>query len=268
MLESALRRIRAAGTTPPEIKRRTRLSFRETVLLGALAGFTIYLGLPFARLQLLGAARPGRRWRCSRRRAGVPVRRRLRARVRDRRGSRRGLRGRRARASATRSASPSCSAAGSRPGAPGWRMLEAGCARAEHAAADRRRLRRAMTVDEPTRSTQAGARAARAAHRHDDRRRDRAAQLRRGPGDRRLRQHRRDQPRDRPDHRLRAPQRDRGLRHRRPARLRPALVALARPGRPDRRRPVLPRLDRRLQRHLGAARARLLRVSPAARSST
>jgi zinc transporter, ZIP family len=30
------------------------VSFSETVLLGALAGFTIYLGLPFARLQLLG----------------------------------------------------------------------------------------------------------------------------------------------------------------------------------------------------------------------
>jgi ZIP family zinc transporter len=31
------------------------LSFRETVLLGALAGFTIYLGLPLARLRSLGA---------------------------------------------------------------------------------------------------------------------------------------------------------------------------------------------------------------------
>jgi zinc transporter, ZIP family len=31
------------------------LSFSETVLLGALAGFTIYLGLPFGRLQLLGS---------------------------------------------------------------------------------------------------------------------------------------------------------------------------------------------------------------------
>jgi ZIP family zinc transporter len=30
------------------------LSFAETVLLGGLAGFTIYLGLPFGRLQLLG----------------------------------------------------------------------------------------------------------------------------------------------------------------------------------------------------------------------
>ncbi|HEX8075128.1 MAG TPA: ZIP family metal transporter [Thermoleophilaceae bacterium] len=31
------------------------MSFAETVLLGALAGFTIYLGLPFARLQLLSS---------------------------------------------------------------------------------------------------------------------------------------------------------------------------------------------------------------------
>jgi ZIP family zinc transporter len=31
------------------------MTFSETVLLGALAGFTIYLGLPFARLQVLGA---------------------------------------------------------------------------------------------------------------------------------------------------------------------------------------------------------------------
>jgi ZIP family zinc transporter len=31
------------------------VSFTQTVLLGALAGFTIYLGLPVGRLQLLGA---------------------------------------------------------------------------------------------------------------------------------------------------------------------------------------------------------------------
>ena len=31
------------------------MSFAETVLLGALAGFTIYLGLPFGRLQILGS---------------------------------------------------------------------------------------------------------------------------------------------------------------------------------------------------------------------
>ena len=31
------------------------MSFGETVVLGALAGFTIYLGLPFGRLQLLGS---------------------------------------------------------------------------------------------------------------------------------------------------------------------------------------------------------------------
>src|SRR5947208_3362731 len=29
------------------------MSFHETVVLGALAGFTIYVGLPFGRLQLL-----------------------------------------------------------------------------------------------------------------------------------------------------------------------------------------------------------------------
>src|SRR5436190_7974804 len=31
------------------------MSFTETALLGALAGFTIYLGLPIGRLELLGA---------------------------------------------------------------------------------------------------------------------------------------------------------------------------------------------------------------------
>src|SRR3954462_12018072 len=31
------------------------MSFAETVLLGALAGFTIYLGLPVGRLQLLSS---------------------------------------------------------------------------------------------------------------------------------------------------------------------------------------------------------------------
>ena len=30
------------------------MSFAQTVVLGALAGFTIYLGLPVGRLQLLG----------------------------------------------------------------------------------------------------------------------------------------------------------------------------------------------------------------------
>ena len=30
------------------------MSFSETIALGALAGFTIFLGLPFGRLELLG----------------------------------------------------------------------------------------------------------------------------------------------------------------------------------------------------------------------
>ena len=41
------------------------MSFAQTIVLGALAGFTIYLGLPVGRLQLLGLARAWR-WRCSR----------------------------------------------------------------------------------------------------------------------------------------------------------------------------------------------------------
>ena len=31
------------------------MSFAQTVILGALAGFTIYLGLPVGRMQLLGS---------------------------------------------------------------------------------------------------------------------------------------------------------------------------------------------------------------------
>src|SRR5262249_31637689 len=49
-----------ARTQPPEMGNPVRvpypqaaMSFTETALLGALAGFTIYLGLPFGRLQLL-----------------------------------------------------------------------------------------------------------------------------------------------------------------------------------------------------------------------
>ncbi|MBA3261088.1 MAG: zinc permease [Thermoleophilaceae bacterium] len=38
----------------PSPPRRCALSFAETVLLGALAGFTIFLGLPFGRLQIMG----------------------------------------------------------------------------------------------------------------------------------------------------------------------------------------------------------------------
>ena len=70
----------------------------------------------------------------------------------------------------------------------------------------------------------------------------------------------RDRPRHGPDHRLRPAQRDRGLRHRRPARQRPPDLALARARRPDRRRPDVPRLAGRLQRHLRAARAVFLRA--------
>src|SRR4051795_12926007 len=82
--------------------------------------------------------------------------------------------------------------------------------------------------------------APRAPDRPGDLGRDRPPQLRRGPRHRRLGALRRGEPRDRPDHRLRAPQRHRGLWHRWPARLRHTVLALARARRPHRRRPDLP----------------------------
>ena len=103
-----------------------------------------------------------------------------------------------------------------------------------------------------------------------DRDRHRPAQLRRGPRDRPVRRARRDEPRARPDHRLRAPQRHRGLRHRRAARRRHRAAELALPdrARPDRRRPDLPRHARRpgVDEHRGLRRASS-RSRPA-RSST
>ena len=103
-----------------------------------------------------------------------------------------------------------------------------------------------------------------------DRDRHRRAQLRRGARDRAGRGGERDRACGDADHRLRAAQRDRGVRDLRPAerrRHRPELEA-ARPARPDRRRAHLPRHRRRA----GVARATPSRSSsspsPAARSST
>ena len=92
---------------------------RETVLLGALAGFTIYLGLPFARLRLLGP-----RAEVALAMFAVGVLAFLFVDVMEHgfeivEDAVTGLQGRRARASATRSGWPCCSAAGSRSAAPG-----------------------------------------------------------------------------------------------------------------------------------------------------
>ena len=93
-----------------------------------------------------------------------------------------------------------------------------------------------------------------------DRRGDRAAQLRRGARHRRLRPGGRDRPRDGADHRLRAAQRDRGVRDRRAARRGAPVVALARPRRPGRRRADVRRRDGRLPGHERRPRAVLLRA--------
>ena len=106
------------------------MTFSETVLLGALAGFTIYLGLPFARLQLLGP-----RTRVALAMFAVGVLAFLFVDVMEHgfgiveeavRGTRTETR-----ASATWSASLCCSAAGSRRVAPGWPRSRPECARAE-----------------------------------------------------------------------------------------------------------------------------------------
>ena len=134
-------------------------------------------------------------------------------------------------ASVTCSACSRCSRSASRSGPPASRPPSAGCARGG------RRSRRSpaarptavLGAEELARAQEGAEDARRRALQtgHGDRDGDRAAQLRRGARDRRLGQGRRDRPGDGPDHRLRAAQRDRGLRHRRPAGRRAPVVALA-----------------------------------------
>ena len=165
------------------------MSFSETVVLGALAGFTIYVGLPVRPAAAAFRSDARRTGDVLGRRAGVPLRGRVRARVRDRRG-----RGRRA----SRTASGSFGNAArsrARCWAPALRSARAGLAVVERwmrperprPAPDRGRRRRdAMTVEQASalapRPRYTAPRALRTGH--DDRGRDRAAQLRRGPGDR------------------------------------------------------------------------------------
>ena len=136
------------------------MSFTETVLLGALAGFTIYLGLPFARLRLLGP-----RARVALAMFAVGVLAFLFVDVMEHgfeivedavTGSRTA-----ARASGTCSGWPCCSAAASRSGSAGLASSSAGCAAARAAAADRRRRGRAHRGRRRRAREQASARAPR-----------------------------------------------------------------------------------------------------------
>ena len=240
------------------------MSFAETALLGAIAGFTIFLGLPIGRAQRSERRAPASACRCCR--PGSWPSSSWTSAPRGSGSSRRIW-------TPTRTHDASLwpviglfalLSAGFLAGVGGIATVAAlAAARRERPAADRRR--RVDGRDEPRRAAPStagvrGARAHGAAHRDGHRGRDRAAQLRGGPGHRRLRPGRRDRPRDRADHRLRAAQLDRGLRHRRPARRRTTVLALARPRRPRRRRPDVPRRDGRLPGHQRRARALLLRA--------
>ena len=242
------------------------MGFAETVLLGAIAGFTIYLGLPFGRIEhvddrvrvalamfsvgilafiFMDVTSHGQEIVATRARPlqGSPGE--LRPRARPVRAAR-------------RSASPPA-----RPGSPpaSARVRRRGAARPVIAggATDGIALAATDALEARRRALQTGMTIAG---------RDRPAQLRRGARDRRLGAGRGDRPRDGPDHRLRRPQRDRGVRDRRAARLDAPVLALAR------RSPASSAAARRSSAPSSATRSTRPRSSwpstrsPAARSCT
>ena len=195
------------------------MSFSETALLGALAGFTIYLGLPVGRLALVSARMRVALAMFSVGDPGLPAGGRARARLRDRGG--------RASPSSRRATASFGHAAGLVPAARRRlrarqrrpRDPRAPPAHRRSAAADRRRLHRgARAADQPgarrdavaarARALQTGLIIAMAIGVHNL-----AEGLAIGVSAR----VRRDRAGDRAGDRLRPAQRDRGLRHRRAA---------------------------------------------------
>ncbi len=245
------------------------MSFAETVLLGAIAGSTIFLGLPFVRvkdvderlcialamfsfgilrLHLHGRERAMPR-KSSTRRCGEfkAAEHRLRARARSVRAARRRLR------RWGRPASPPPSALCRRPG-------EAAASRAADATvrlgSEELASYDAQAMEARRRFAAQGMTIALAIGLHNF-----AEGLVIGVSAR----GRRAQPRDCARSRLGSAQRDRGLRHRRAARRRAPVVVVARPRRADRRRPDVPRHDRRLPGASERSSSASTR-SPAARS--
>ena len=165
------------------------MSLAETALLGGVAGFTIFLGLPFARMERVGPRARVALAMFSVGDPGLPVPRRHQPRLRAwSRGAVEDARG--AGSDATAVGYTVMFIAGLFIGIVGLTLVERRSRRApaalpplaggavdtlpaEHAAA---------LVDFEA----AAAEGPRAAHRHDGRGRDRRPQLRRGPGDRRL----------------------------------------------------------------------------------
>ena len=104
--------------------------------------FTIFLSLPFGRHHDDEQPLARRLGDVRRRRPRLPARRHLRARARARRGAGRGARRDGGGSSARRSATSCCSAAASRPAPRAWPRSSAGCAPTALRATDRRRRRR------------------------------------------------------------------------------------------------------------------------------
>ena len=193
------------------------MDLSKTLLLGFIAGVTIVIGLPIGRLRsprpnaaadaerdrgrraaLPGLGRAVRRLGADRHLAGRPAHGHAAGSVRSFGygvAVRRRPRGRPARTGRLRPAT--CSVASRRPDA----AAPVRCRSSERPGGDPRR----RVLEH------------RAADRAADRRRDRPAQLRRGPRDRAVRREQRDRARHRAGHRLRAAQRHRGIRHRRAA---------------------------------------------------
>ena len=166
----------------------------STAALGALAGFTIFLGLPVGRLRLLSSPRARRARDVRRRDPHVHPRRRARRGPRDRRGRPHELQGWRGLVRPPRRARP---AAGRRLHRRQRRdrRVRAKPAPARGPSDGRRSSRRGVRAPR-SRPTSPRRRGRGAPDRADRRRGDRHAQLRRGPRDRRLGTLGRDQPGD------------------------------------------------------------------------
>ena len=236
------------------------MSFAETVLLGAIAGFTIYLGLPVGRL-----GRVSDRARVALAMFSVGIlafifidvighgQRIVETALVSYKHNDTSLG---ARSRIVRAARPSAS----QPVPPASRRSSHACGGAPCVLRLRAGTRpTTLTADELARY-EFNARRVALQTRDDDRVRDRPAQLRRRARYRRLGEGRRDRPCDRADRRLRSAQRDRGLRNRRPARQCASILAMAVPRGAGRRWTHVRRHDPRLPGALRPARAVLLRA--------
>ena len=188
------------------------MSTGQTLALGAVAGFTIFLGLPLGRVQSADRRLQAGLSALACGILALPALGRPRARRRARRGGARGgRRGRGLVGRVRRLRGPARRRSHRRPHEPRLlRPVDEATAQLDARRARRggdRRVRLAA-VDRPS--------FARAPAGAPDRGRDRPAQLRRGARHRPGRRGRRDQPRARAHHRLRPAQRHRGVRHRRP----------------------------------------------------